>query len=439
MATESPTIRDATCTACGCLCDDIDLTVRDGRIVAADRACPIGEAWFLADHSRGDRPPATIEGRPATAGEATAHAAEILASARSPLVLGLTRATIEAQRLAVAIADRIGATVDPASSASSLPRWRSVMRVGMVSATLGEVRERADVVVFWGADPVVTHPRHLERYSAGPVGRFVPEGRSGRTLIVVDSEPTPTSAVADRFLRIAPDEAGEILATLRALVRGIDVPHADDPVRDLAETMRSARYGAFFLGAGPGRGRGGSSDVEEALKLVRDLNASTRFVALTMGAPGNAAGAEAVLTWQAGSPVAVDFSEGFPRFLPDDATAEARLSRREADAALIVADDPGSFLSTEARAHLAAIPRILIAPGATAREATVALDAATPGIHAGGTVMRSDGATLPLRPALTSKIPGEAEWLAAILSRLLAPRPDAAPRARERAGPAPGP
>src|SRR4051794_31825029 len=121
-------IADATCTACGCLCDDIGLAVRDGRIVAAEHACPIGAAWFLADHSRGDRPVAAIEGRPAAADEAIAHAAEILRNARAPLVLGLSRATIEAQREAVAIADRIGATIDPCGEGDSLPRWRAIQR-----------------------------------------------------------------------------------------------------------------------------------------------------------------------------------------------------------------------------------------------------------------------------------------------------------------------
>lgn len=418
-------VADAPCTACGCLCDDIALTVSEGRIVAAERACPIGSSWFLSDHGRGGRPEATIEGRAVAEGEALDRAAAILAKARSPLVLGLTRTSLEAQAAAVTIADRIGAAIDPGSSGDSLPRWRAIQRVGLVSATLGEVRNRADVVVFWGVDPVTTHPRHLERYSAGPRGRFVPEGRAGRTIVVVDEAPTATSAVADRFVRIVPDEQGEVLATLRALARGVEIPDADDPLRELADTLRSARYGAFFFGSGLGRGRGGAAVVEEALKLVRDLNSATRFVALTLGAPGNAGGAEAVLAWQGGSPVALDFSAGYPRFLPDDATAEARLSRGEADAALVVADDPSSFLSPDSLAHLGRIPTVAIGPGATewTPTATVGLPSATPGIHSGGTVVRSDGATLPLRPALATDLPTDLDLLAAIEARLEALSP----------------
>ncbi|MDB5350654.1 MAG: formylmethanofuran dehydrogenase subunit [Planctomycetota bacterium] len=412
------TIADATCTACGCLCDDIVLTVSNHRIVAAEHACPIGAAWFLADHGPGDRPIATIEGQPATAEQALGRAAEILAKSRSPLIVGLTRTSLETQARAVAIADRLGAAIDPGDSGDSLPRWRAIQRVGIVSATLGEVKNRADVIVFWGVDPITTHPRHLERYSVGPRGRFVPEGRAGRTVVVVDVAPTATSAVADRFVRIVADEQGEVLATLRALVLGVEMPEAEDPVRELAETLKTARYGAFFFGPDLGRSRGGEAVVEDALKLVRDLNHATRFVALTLGGPGNPSGAEAVLTWQAGSPRAVDFSAGFPQFLPDDATAEAMLSQGRADAVLIVADDPTGFLSGEARAHLGRIPTIVIGPDATSRDATVALGSATMGIHSGGTIMRCDGATLPLRPALATTRPSDLEWLTDLERRL---------------------
>ena len=70
-------------------------------------------------------------------------------------------------------------------------------------ATLGEVKYRADVVGILGDRPIVTHPRHWERYSVEPVGRFVPEGRAGRKVVVIDQNRTasagrPTSPRAGR-------------------------------------------------------------------------------------------------------------------------------------------------------------------------------------------------------------------------------------------------
>ncbi|HEX8202058.1 MAG TPA: formylmethanofuran dehydrogenase subunit B [Isosphaeraceae bacterium] len=420
----SRVVADATCTACGCLCDDIVLTVAGGRIVAAGHACDLGSAWFLRDHNRGDRPAAAVDGQPATREDAIARAAEILGAARAPLVLGLTRTTVEAQAAAVALADRIGALVDPAHAADAAPRLLAVQHLGCVSATLGEVRNRADVVVFWGVDPLVSHPRHWQRYSVEPAGRFVPEGRAGRAVIVADAHHTATAARADLFVPIDPDRQFEALWALRALVRGADrdgggVP-AGPSLRDVADRMVQARYGAFFFGPNLGRAPGGPANVEAALALVRDLNASTRFVALTLGGPGNPGGIEAVLSWQAGAPLAVDFALGYPRFLPGDATAPDRLARGEADAAVIVADDPAPGLPPAARDHLDRIPTVVLAPDATdpARRATVALATATYGIHTPGTVIRSDGVSLPLRPALTSDLPTDHDILRAIEDRL---------------------
>ena len=56
-------VKDATCTFCGCVCDDMELTVENNRITKAKNACVLGKAWFFNHHIE-DRPEATIEGRP---------------------------------------------------------------------------------------------------------------------------------------------------------------------------------------------------------------------------------------------------------------------------------------------------------------------------------------------------------------------------------------
>ena len=61
-------VADATCTFCGCVCDDIDLTVQGDRIVEAKRAPPLGESWFFS-HRVEQRPSCLIAGRPATVEE----------------------------------------------------------------------------------------------------------------------------------------------------------------------------------------------------------------------------------------------------------------------------------------------------------------------------------------------------------------------------------
>src|SRR5262245_47727606 len=100
-APELKVVQDATCTCCGCVCDDIDLTVDVGqnRITEAKRACVLGKAWFF-NHHIDDRPQATIEGRPVSYDEAIEKAVDVLLSANYPVTYGLSDTTSEAQRVA---------------------------------------------------------------------------------------------------------------------------------------------------------------------------------------------------------------------------------------------------------------------------------------------------------------------------------------------------
>ncbi len=304
-------IEPVTCLVCGCLCDDIAVVKHGENITAAGNACELGREWLLRDRSHEPRKPAAvIKGEPAEAAEAVELAARMLMKANAPIILGLGRSTNETVAAALELADRIGAVVEPGDSRSSAPRMLAFQRVGRVSATLGEVKNRADVVVFWGADPVLSHPRHWERYSVEPRGRFIPEGRAGRTVIVVDQERTATAEQADLFVKIDASHQFEVLWVLRALVRGValdmtrvqEIAGADLPrlLQELGERLMAARYGAFFHGPliTQGTMSEAAATLETAYALVRDLNRQARFVILDMGEPGNSQGGEAVLTWQ---------------------------------------------------------------------------------------------------------------------------------------------
>ena len=247
--------------------------------------------------------------------------------------------------------------------------------------------------------------------------------------MVVGDRPTATAAISDHCVHVPGDRRAEALGVLRALVRGVELEAGrveaatgcpTEALQDLARRLKAARYGAFFFGPSMGAGPGGESASEAALKLVRDLNDGRRFIALGLGPPGNAGGAEAVLSWQAGAPSSVDYGMGFPRYLPGEATLSARLEAGEVDAVLIVADDPSAELSGELLARLDQVPTVRIAPGATAPglRSSVAFDVGRPGIEAGGTVGRVDGVMLPLRPSIASGLPDDRAVFVEILRAL---------------------
>src|SRR5688572_14822496 len=222
------TFTDVACTVCGCVCDDLRVTVSGGRISRAQGACQLAEPWFASLSEPPARPPAAINGKPALLAQAIERAAEILRDSRAPLIWGLSRSSTAGQRAAVLLAEQIGATIDTTASVCHGPSIMAIQQVGESTCSLGEVRNRADLVMFWGADPAESHPRHFERYSVDAAGLFVPRGRADRTVIVIDSEATATSRLADVFLKIRPDSDFEVIWALRQLLRGIDLPTSFD-------------------------------------------------------------------------------------------------------------------------------------------------------------------------------------------------------------------
>ena len=208
-------VDDATCTFCGCLCDDIELSIVGDRIAKARNACALGEAWFFSQ--RNEHATACLtEGKPTALSDGIERAAQILAAARYPVIMALGETTSEAHRAVISIGDKIGGCVDLPDSEARGPAALAFQDVGEVTCTLGEVKNRGDLVIFWRCNPAVSHPRHLSRYSLELPGLFVPRGRADRFCVVVDVEETATARLADRFLAIKAGKEFEALWTLRA-------------------------------------------------------------------------------------------------------------------------------------------------------------------------------------------------------------------------------
>jgi formylmethanofuran dehydrogenase subunit B len=421
-------VEDATCTFCGCVCDDIDLTVKDNKIVAAKRACVLGKAWFF-NHEIEDRPSCLIRGQAAELSAGIEEAARILTEARYPLIYGLSDTTSESQRVAVGIADWVGANVDTTTSVCHGPSGMAFQGVGEVTCSLGEVRNRGDLIIFWGANPAESHPRHFTKYSLMPKGMFIPNGRKDRTCVIVDVRQTKSAKAADIFIQIKPRKDFEGLWTLRALAQGIEMDaqlveeETGQPLsvwQDLMDRMKAARFGVIFFGMGLTMTRGKHANSEALLALTRDMNRYTRFVCKPNRGHGNVTGADNVMAWRTGFPFGVNLARGYPRFNPGEYTAADVLARGEADAAMIVASDPMANFSQPARDHLKTIPYIALDPKETptTRHAAVAFTVATYGINVPGTVYRMDDVPIPLRPAFDSPHPSDFDILSDIQDRV---------------------
>jgi formylmethanofuran dehydrogenase subunit B len=296
---------------------------------------------------------------------------------------------------------------------------------GKVSATLGEIKNRADFIMYWGGNPAECHPRHFTRYTLTPKGKFLPNGRKDRTMVLVDIRETASARAADQFLQIRPGKDFELITALRAVVKGLPVDDAlvaqtgitTETLHDLARQMKQCRFGVIFFGMGLSMTRGKHMNSAAILTLATELNAFTKFVTLPMRGHGNVTGSDMVMRWNTGYPFGVNLSRGYPRFNPGEYSTIDLLVRGDTDATLVLGADPGATMPQPAIEHLARTPTIVLDPKVThtSKLARVHITTAATGVSAPGTVYRMDEVPMPLRPALKSPYPTDEEVVLKII------------------------
>src|SRR5882724_4868741 len=274
-------------------------------------------------------------------------------------------------------------------------------------------------MIYWGGNPAECHPRHFTKYTLTQKGRFIPNGRKDRTMVLVDIRETPSAKAADLFLQIRPGKDFEMITALRAIIKGQRVNRESvaetgltvEQLEDLAAQMKAARFGVIFFGMGLSMTRGKHMNSAGILMLATEMNAFTKFVAMPMRGHGNVTGADVVMRYTTGYPFGVNLCRGYPRFNPGEFSTVDLLVRGDNDACLVLGADPGATMPQPAIDHLARIPTIVLDPKVThtSRLARVHITTAVTGICAPGTAYRMDEIPLPLRPALKSPYPTDEE------------------------------
>ncbi|KXA93364.1 formylmethanofuran dehydrogenase [candidate division MSBL1 archaeon SCGC-AAA259E17] len=419
---------DVVCTWCGCCCDDIEVRVEDGNIQSIENGCRLSKSKFLNhDRDRVDSPKIKRSGELVNVSmeEALEEVADILKDSEFPLIYGLSSTDVEAQRLSTELAEITGASIDNTSSVCHSPTIFAIQSIGAQECTLGEVKNRADLVFFWGSNPMSAHPRHPTRYSVMPAGLHTEGGREDRKIISVDVRETTTAKMADRFIQIEPGKDYELFSAIRATLKGYDLKEgvggiSPETIEELAQEMKEAKFGAIYFGLGLTMSTGKHMNVTAAIQLVKDLNDHTKFVINPMRGHFNVAGANKVLTWLTGYPLGVNFSRGYPIYGPGEFTAVDVLSRKECDAAVVIASDPASHLPSAASEHLADIPTVVLDPkfNATTYLADVVVPTAMAGIESEGTTYRMDGVPLRLKKVVDSDQMSDSEVLEKIIEKV---------------------
>ncbi|MDD1675236.1 MAG: formylmethanofuran dehydrogenase subunit B [Methanomicrobiales archaeon] len=419
---------DVVCPFCGCLCDDLRVVTEGEKVVRVDNACDLGTHKFLLDGRMRSPVRRTETGwKEIGREEAIARTVEILLDADRPLLYGWSGTHGEAQSIGVHMAELLGGVIDSTTSVCHGTSILAIQEVGHPGCTLGQVKNRADLVVYWGANPIDAHPRHLSRYTTFADGFFLTKTFKERTVIVVDTRHTETANVADEFVRIREGGDYVVLSALRALVRGKGdmIPPTVAGVSRaqlvrIAEMCKKAKYGAFFFGMGLTQTRGKYKNIRNAIELVDELNRHTKFTLTPLRGHFNVYGFNEVCTWMTGYPYAVDFSRGMAFYNPGETSAVDLLARGEVDACLVVASDPAAHFPRHAVEHLARIPVVQIDPfpNLTTAFAEIQVPVGVTGVEVEGTAYRMDGVPIRVKSVIPSRYPADTDILGEIYLRL---------------------
>jgi formylmethanofuran dehydrogenase subunit B len=206
---------------------------------------------------------------------------------------------------------------------------------------------------------------------------------------------------AEFAVDITPDREIASLSLLRAIVSGSLPPASTDaaldPLYEVARRLLAGRYVAIVAGGEDGSASRQAQRSEGLIALAQALNGPVRAALFTLRSGDNRSGAESILTWQTGYPLAVDFRSGAPVYAPD---ARGLDNLAGIDAVLVAGDwrtAPSRLME-----RLASHPVVIVGPAASEAplRAGATIDTGRAGLHEGGTAYRMDDVPLPLTPAI---------------------------------------
>ncbi len=426
-------ITDVVCSLCGCVCDDIVLEVENNKVVKVKRgACSVGKSKLLG-HERIKSPMIRENGelKECSYDEAIKKSAEILYKSRRPLLYGWSSTVCEADKVGVELTEDLGAVMDNTASVCHGPSVLAIQDVGLPSCTLGEVKNRADLVIYWGANPAQAHANHMKRYSYVSKGYWTAEGKKGKKLVVVDVRKTMTAKMADVFVQVEQGQDYPVFSALRAILQGHEDVVPDkvggvpkEQLLELANMVKEAKFVMTFFGMGVTHTGARHNNIVNAIQFTRAAHLHTKASIMPLRGHYNVAGINQVCTWETGFPFAIEMARGYAWYNPGELSATDLLYRGDCDAAMIIASDPGAHFPGESLKHLAKIPVIQIDPYAnpTTEFADVVIPVAVSGIEAEGNVYRMDNIPIRLRKILDTDYLPDEEILERILTEVRALR-----------------
>jgi formylmethanofuran dehydrogenase subunit B len=404
--------RTLICTGCGCLCDDVQVETDGGRLGQIENACAKGAAYLQAAFNPERRPKSSIRGQSCSPEAAIQEAARLLSKAKRRLIFGLDSSTLETQALAIELARKLAAVIDDASSFSYGPIIERILSQDLPTCSLSEVKDKADLLLYWGANPTATHPRHLSKYTYYAYADFTPAGWYPKvTLGSIDVRPTELTAMSKPAFRIKPRGDRELISGLLG-----ESPTVTDQVKQLSELVKKSRFCAIFCGLGLVHSLDG--DFSGFSQMVQLLSKSLRMAVIPMIAETNMVGFNQSLHKQTSYVNQAGFAGGVSHGRQFSFLEQTH--NRIPDCILVVGSDPFSMLPQSLMNNLEGVDIICLDhfPTPTTEGASVVIPTAVPGVESGGSVVRLDGDSIALAQPIKNGYPTEEGILRQLLEKV---------------------
>jgi formylmethanofuran dehydrogenase subunit B len=399
------------CGGCELLCEDLTT-----QSIESGTRCALADNWFAHGELR---PESMIDGKNAPLTKAIDMAAQRLLSSRRPLITGLVSTTIDTIQIACTLAERIHAAIDANASETSILTAPTAIRVGDVTADFEELRDRADLAIFWGCDPIADSPRFIERFI-----QPVPHNGVRRTISIGPTPVLPPSS-HDLHFPVAGNQLVSLARIVQAQVEQKATNRPSGALESIADQLKKSIDAAHCIGL--------ISTITEQTGLVswslshliRSLAHQKpcfgiRLNAGTTAGGGNCAGASTVCTWRFGSPGAIPYASiKGSAFFPAEADVQRLIERNEVDCMLIIGRMPSrikDFLTTSTN------PKTVIHVSDTfplsQHKNSIQLGCASLSHSTEGGMLRSDGRLISLQPFATSQQPSIQKVLNGLLDQV---------------------
>ena len=408
---------NVTCPHCGLLCDDLSVEVTDLSVQLTDSTHPCGKPFADASITNNSLPSARIAGKPVSEEQALEKAAELLSTAKLPLVSGLV-ADVQACREAVALTEKLGGVIDHLNGRSIRKGLAVMQRIGEVRTTLAEVRNRADCIVIFGDDVVNRFPRLKERILS-PAKTLGSDNTNNKKIFILDASKDDTTHietdnnVTNIYLNY-PKLESVIYRFQEVVTRPkeyfIEHNAETDPEHDkdtqqlfsILDTILSSQYTTLIWSVGDFNQESAEHTVQALTESIKTLMKTIRCVGLPLGGSKAEITASQVATWQTGVPLPVSFTQGTPVHNPVLYDGESMLENKEADCLLWIAT-----YNSEDVPPKHDLPTIVLGhPNMQCETVDVYIPVGVPGIDHRGLACRTDNvATLPLHDIRNSKLP----------------------------------